>query len=59
MTQQLSFNLGVEDIELLSGESVSSNKAILILLNGRILGIHRSPDKFMWKMRQMTVVFNL
>ncbi len=37
---------GVEDIELTSGEELSQVGVYLITLNGRILGLHRSPSSF-------------
>ncbi|XP_033638583.1 DNA-directed RNA polymerase III subunit RPC2-like isoform X2 [Asterias rubens] len=36
---QLAFNLGVEDISLLSGEELSSLHTYLVFLNGNILGV--------------------
>ncbi|GAB1598909.1 DNA-directed RNA polymerase III subunit RPC2-like [Argonauta hians] len=47
---RLAFNLGVEDIQLLSGEEMSSSLVYLVFLNGNILGViqnyHRLINTF-------------
>jgi hypothetical protein len=39
--QRLVFNLGVQDASLLNGDDMSLSDAVLVFLNGAILGIHR------------------
>lgn len=39
---RLAFNLGVEDIQFLSGEEMSSSLVYLVFLNGNILGVIRA-----------------
>ncbi|XP_024537767.1 DNA-directed RNA polymerase III subunit 2 isoform X1 [Selaginella moellendorffii] len=46
-------NLGVEDINLLSGEEFHSKNAFLVMFNGTILGIHRRPQQFATLMRKL------
>mmetsp|Transcript_28385 Transcript_28385/g.45985 ORF Transcript_28385/g.45985 Transcript_28385/m.45985 type:complete len:1140 (+) Transcript_28385:58-3477(+) len=40
------FNLGTQDINILSGEEHNNLKSFLVLLNGMVLGIHRRPQHF-------------
>lgn len=49
----LCYSLGVEDLELLSGEEIHSPNSYLIILNGLILGKHRRPKKFANAMRKL------
>lgn len=38
--------LGVEDLELLSGEELHTPNSFLVMFNGNILGKHRKPHRF-------------
>eukprot|EP01098_Paradermamoeba_levis_P010664 TRINITY_DN4487_c0_g3_i2.p1 TRINITY_DN4487_c0_g3~~TRINITY_DN4487_c0_g3_i2.p1 ORF type:complete len:1132 (+),score=308.58 TRINITY_DN4487_c0_g3_i2:455-3397(+) len=49
----LAFNLGVEDILLLSGEDIHSSESWLVFLNGLILGIHQQPTQLVKKFVMM------
>ncbi|XP_038053269.1 DNA-directed RNA polymerase III subunit RPC2-like [Patiria miniata] len=50
---QLAFNLGVEDISLLSGEELSSPYTYLVFLNGNILGVICDHKKLVRTFRMM------
>ncbi|KAM9988280.1 hypothetical protein ACTFIZ_003620 [Dictyostelium cf. discoideum] len=50
---RLAYNLGVQDILLVTGEELNSRNAYLVLLNGQIIGIHNSPDYFVTTLRKM------
>eukprot|EP00761_Pharyngomonas_kirbyi_P008910 gb/GECH01008922.1/.p1 GENE.gb/GECH01008922.1/~~gb/GECH01008922.1/.p1 ORF type:complete len:872 (+),score=136.92 gb/GECH01008922.1/:1-2616(+) len=50
---RLAYNLGVEDIGLLSGEELNAGNTYVVFLNGLILGVHRFPTKFVRYFRQM------
>ncbi|KAF0983447.1 hypothetical protein FDP41_010512 [Naegleria fowleri] len=43
---RLAYNLGVEDINLISGEELNHPSSYVVILNGLILGIHRFPSQF-------------
>jgi len=49
---RLCFNLGVEDVDLLSGEEMNAantgraDGVVLVSINGKLLGVHRSPQQF-------------
>lgn len=49
----LCYSLGVEDLELLSGEELHMPNSYLIILNGLILGKHRQPQRFANVMRKL------
>ncbi|CAL5422122.1 unnamed protein product [Camellia sinensis] len=49
----LCYCLGVEDLELLSGEELHTPDSFLIILNGIILGKHRRPQCFANAMRKL------
>ncbi|CAI9113304.1 OLC1v1013878C1 [Oldenlandia corymbosa var. corymbosa] len=49
----LCYCLGVEDLELLSGEELHMPNSYLIMLNGLILGKHRKPQRFATAMRKL------
>ncbi|XP_071901923.1 DNA-directed RNA polymerase III subunit 2-like isoform X1 [Coffea arabica] len=49
----LCYSLGVEDLELLSGEELHMPNSFLIILNGLILGKHRKPQRFASAMRKL------
>ena len=38
---RLAFNVGVEDIHLMSGEEISDKRIFTVFLNGNILGVVR------------------
>jgi len=50
---RLAFNLGVEDMELLSGEELGHRHIYLVILNGKILGVHRHPRVFARNIRAL------
>lgn len=43
---RLCFNLGVEDIELTTGDELSNPNVYLVILSGRLLGLHNNPSAF-------------
>ncbi|OAY53344.1 DNA-directed RNA polymerase III subunit 2 [Manihot esculenta] len=49
----LCYCLGVEDLELLSGEELHSPNSFLVIFNGLILGKHRRPQHFATAMRKL------
>ncbi|XP_016515970.1 DNA-directed RNA polymerase III subunit 2-like [Nicotiana tabacum] len=49
----LCYCLGVEDLEQLSAEELHMPSSYLIILNGLILGKHRSPQRFANAMRKL------
>ncbi|EFA82075.1 RNA polymerase III [Heterostelium album PN500] len=50
---RLAYNLGVQDILLITGEELNSRTAFLVFLNGQIIGIHNSPTLFVNTLRKM------
>lgn len=48
---RLAYNLGVEDVLLLSGEEINSPYTYLVFLNGVILGVHTRPKDFVRQFR--------
>ncbi|XP_048258371.1 DNA-directed RNA polymerase III subunit RPC2-like [Haliotis cracherodii] len=50
---RLAFNLGVEDVQLLSGEEMSSCYVYLVFLNGNILGVIRDYKRLVRTFRMM------
>ena len=54
---QMAFNFGVEDISLLTGAEIHATidgvSPFLVLLNGRLLGIHRSPRLLVHNFRKL------
>uniref|UniRef100_A0A803LIM8 DNA-directed RNA polymerase subunit beta n=1 Tax=Chenopodium quinoa TaxID=63459 RepID=A0A803LIM8_CHEQI len=49
----LCYCLGVEDLELLSGEELHSPNSFLVIFNGLILGKHRRPQHFASALRRL------
>ncbi|XP_040936347.1 DNA-directed RNA polymerase III subunit 2 [Gossypium hirsutum] len=49
----LCYCLGVEDMELLSGEELHTPNSFLVMLNGLILGKHRRPQHFANALRKL------
>ncbi|XP_031376042.1 DNA-directed RNA polymerase III subunit 2 isoform X1 [Punica granatum] len=49
----LCYAMGVEDLELLSGEELHSPNSFLIIFNGLILGKHRRPQRFASALRKL------
>ncbi|KAJ4720430.1 DNA-directed RNA polymerase subunit beta [Melia azedarach] len=49
----LCYCLGVEDLELLSGEELHNPNSFLVIFNGLILGKHRRPQRFADAMRKL------
>lgn len=50
---RLAFDLGVEDINLVSGNEMNSKTTSIVFLNGLILGIHRYPERFLKMFKMM------
>ncbi|KAK3098091.1 hypothetical protein FSP39_016018 [Pinctada imbricata] len=50
---RLAFNLGVEDIQFLSGEEMTSPQVYMVFLNGNILGVIRNYQKLVKTIRLM------
>lgn len=50
---RLAFNLGVEDIQLLSGEELTSPHVYIVFLNGNILGVIRDYQRLVSTFRRM------
>ncbi|XP_061415849.1 DNA-directed RNA polymerase III subunit RPC2 [Lethenteron reissneri] len=50
---KLAFNLGIEDLSLLSGEELSYPDTYLVFLNGNILGVTQDPPKLVQTFRIM------
>ncbi|XP_071851460.1 DNA-directed RNA polymerase III subunit RPC2-like isoform X8 [Apostichopus japonicus] len=48
---KVAFNLGVEDVSLLSGEEVSSSEVYTVFLNGNILGVIKNYKKLIQDFR--------
>ena len=51
--ERLCRDLGVEDVQRLSGHEMNSQRAFLVLLNGLILGVHTRPKEFVMNLRCM------
>lgn len=58
---RLCFNLGVEDVDLLSGEEMNAasiggsagEQSMLVTINGKLLGLHRYPTTFCRNFRSL------
>ncbi len=48
---ELCRTLGVVDVNIISGLQIHSPKNFVVILNGRILGVHGEPDKFVANLR--------
>lgn len=51
--ERLCKDLGVEDVNMLSGNEINSLGAYLVFLNGLILGVHLRPRHFVTQLRTM------
>lgn len=51
--KNLSINLGLEDISLISGEEIHSREAYVVSLNGSPLGLCKNPNKFCTTFRKL------
>jgi DNA-directed RNA polymerase III subunit RPC2 len=51
--ERLCRDLGVEDVQRLSGHEINSLPAYLVLLNGLILGVHTQPQRLVNDLRNM------
>ena len=51
--RRLCFNLGVEDLHLLSADDVYNRGGHIVFLNGLILGVHRRPHALLETMRRL------
>ncbi|KAI9138686.1 DNA-directed RNA polymerase [Paraphysoderma sedebokerense] len=50
---KLAYELGVEDISLLTGDEIYQPETFLVFLNGTILGITRYPEQFVSSIRAL------
>lgn len=50
---RLAYDLGVEDINLVSGEELNAPGSYIVFLNGLILGVHRFANRFVKMFRMM------
>jgi DNA-directed RNA polymerase III subunit RPC2 len=51
--RRLCFDLGVEDVRLMTGEEIHSGDVHLVFLNGLIVGVHSSPSDFVSRLRSL------
>lgn len=51
--ETLAINLGMEDADLLNGEDLHSTETFTIFLNGRPIGVHKNPKKFIENFRSL------
>ena len=51
--KRLAFNLGVEDLQYLSGEELSLPSIYIVFLNGNILGVVQDHKRLIWMFRIM------
>eukprot|EP01029_Cantina_marsupialis_P009851 TRINITY_DN22719_c0_g1_i1.p1 TRINITY_DN22719_c0_g1~~TRINITY_DN22719_c0_g1_i1.p1 ORF type:complete len:1123 (+),score=348.94 TRINITY_DN22719_c0_g1_i1:80-3448(+) len=49
--RRMAFDLGVDDARLLTGEELNHPSSFTVFLNGVLLGIHREPNQFAYRMR--------
>jgi DNA-directed RNA polymerase III subunit RPC2 len=47
------FDLGVEDVTMLTGEEINAQSTYLVFLNGLIVGVHERPIDLVDKVRQL------
>ncbi|CAE7861934.1 rpc2, partial [Symbiodinium sp. KB8] len=45
------YDLGIEDVELLTGEEINAENVYFVFLNGLMIGIHREPNTLAANMR--------
>ncbi|GAB5359791.1 hypothetical protein AAMO2058_000572600 [Amorphochlora amoebiformis] len=50
---RLAYNLGVEDILMLTGEETGRQSVFMVILNGRILGVHSNPEYLSQSFRKL------
>ena len=53
---RFAFNVGVEDVHLLSGEELSHKKIFTVFLNGNILGVIKNYHRLVEVFRQARYV---
>lgn len=53
LCNQAAFNLGVEDLNMVSGEEINAAGSYLVFLNGLVLGIHRNPHRLGFQLRRL------
>lgn len=51
--RRLCFDLGVEDVQMLTGEELHSQSVHLVFLNGLIVGVHSKPTEFVSMLRKL------
>ena len=49
----VAYTLGVTDAAILTGEELYSSDAYMVIINGRIVGVHRFPKRFSDDMRSL------
>ena len=49
----MSFDLGVEDVTMLSGDEINAPDTYLVFLNGMIIGVHARPKYLVAAMRTL------
>nr|CAB3265030.1 DNA-directed RNA polymerase III subunit RPC2 [Phallusia mammillata] len=52
-TKRLLFNLGVEDVYMLSGEEIHSLEGYMVFLNGNVIGVTCDPENLVYTLRLM------
>jgi DNA-directed RNA polymerase III subunit RPC2 len=50
---ELAYTLGVTDAAILTGEELYSSSAFMVIINGRIIGVHQFPKRFSEDMRSL------
>jgi DNA-directed RNA polymerase III subunit RPC2 len=53
LLKQICFDLGVEDVTMITGDEINAPTSYLIFLNGLIVGVHPQPEVMAYKVRQL------
>jgi len=53
LLRTICFDLGAEDVTMMTGEEINAFDAYLVFLNGLIVGIHTKPAQLVEKVRQL------
>jgi len=56
---RLAYTLGVEDVSMLSGEEIHSPTTFLVFLNGKLIGVHTQPERFVRTIRRLRRKFKV
>jgi DNA-directed RNA polymerase III subunit RPC2 len=51
--RRLCYDLGVEDVQMLTGEELNSTEVHIVFLNGIIVGVHSAPIQFVAMLRNL------